>query len=265
MDELLPGHRQRPPRQQPKRKAVASDGAYLNRINNACEVALDGNERSARTRMGHQRHARQFPQCLQKLLLGGGPRERRQRRRHHHHTTGTWSSRRLARATMTFLDDNRDVMAIKKLSGANEQTFTVHSLTRCPAGTLPYHKGSHCCKFPLDLNGQPLTYNSNHCKSHQYIECPGGAVDGRCADDYEDRVLGAYKDTRNRAMRRGPKRYGYNVESCQNACKEYNTSPSSTTAGAPARTTRPTRPSTAHPRATAWEVAGATTSTRTST
>ena len=127
---------------------------------------------------------------------------------------------RLAGATMTFLDDNRDVMATKKLSGANEQTFTAPSLTRCPAGTLPYHKGSHCCKFPLDLNGQPLSYNSDHCKDHKYIECPGGAIDGRCADDYEDRVLGAYKDTGTVPCAKAPK-YGYNVESCQNACKEY--------------------------------------------
>ena len=53
-------------------------------------------------------------------------------------------------------------------------------------------------------------------------------------------------------MRKGPQKYGYNVESCQNACKEYKYFSSNTTAGAPARTTRPTRPSTAHPRATAY-------------
>ena len=158
-----------------KGKPCASDGAYKNRLNNACEVALDGHER-VRTYTGGTPSAThgQFPQCLPKLLLGG-----RLKKDGSAVDTITIHNRdavqsRLARATMTFLDDNRDVMAIKKLSGANEQTFTVHSLTRCPAGTLPYHKGSHCCKFPLDLNGQPLSYNSDHCKDHKYVECPGG-------------------------------------------------------------------------------------------
>ena len=203
-------------------KPCASDGAYKNRINNACEVALDGNERVRTYTDGTPSATHGNFHSVSKnsywevdLEQDGSAVDTitiHNRARYQSH---------LSKATMTFLDDNRDVMATKKLSGANEQTFTVHSLTRCPAGTLPYHKGSHCCKFPLDLNGQPLSYNIMSCKDHKYIECPGGAIDGRCVDDYDARVLGAYKDTGSRAMRRGPQKYGYNVESCQNACKDY--------------------------------------------
>ena len=33
--------------------------------------------------------------------------------------------------------------------------------------------------------------------------------------------VGSYKDTSNRALRYGPKAYGYTVETCANACSEY--------------------------------------------
>merc|ERR1712188_224246 len=42
----------------------------------------------------------------------------------------------------------------------------------CPAGTLVYHKGSHCCKEKVDKNGKDITYDSKHCKGNNFIVCP---------------------------------------------------------------------------------------------
>merc|ERR1712159_285040 len=61
----------------------------------------------------------------------------------------------------------------------------------CPAGTLVYHGGSHCCKEKVDKNGNDITYDSMHCKDNNFIECPLGGDDGSCkdpseADDTED-------------------------------------------------------------------------------
>jgi len=56
----------------------------------------------------------------------------------------------------------------------------------CPAGTWVYHMGSHCCKKPTDVRGQPVTYTSSSCGSgaaEDYIVCPAGIANGACAPD----------------------------------------------------------------------------------
>merc|ERR1712093_674153 len=55
----------------------------------------------------------------------------------------------------------------------------------CPAGTLVYHKGSHCCKETVDKNGKDITYESMHCKGNNFIECPLGGEDGSCKNPEE--------------------------------------------------------------------------------
>merc|ERR1712118_550704 len=50
----------------------------------------------------------------------------------------------------------------------------------CPAGTLVYHKGSHCCKEKVDKQGKDITYDSQHCKGNNFIVCPLGGKDGSC-------------------------------------------------------------------------------------
>merc|ERR1711959_187624 len=55
----------------------------------------------------------------------------------------------------------------------------------CPAGTLAYHKGSHCCKEKVDKNGKDITYDSDHCKGNNNIVCPLGKADGSCKDPSE--------------------------------------------------------------------------------
>jgi hypothetical protein len=52
----------------------------------------------------------------------------------------------------------------------------------CPQGTFVYHLGSHCCRETTDLDGKQINYRSKSCNNHNYIRCPGGAVDGKCAD-----------------------------------------------------------------------------------
>merc|ERR1711998_289306 len=70
----------------------------------------------------------------------------------------------------------------------------------CPAGTLAYHKGSHCCKEKVDKNGEDITYDSMHCKDNNFIECPAGTDDGSCknpeegdGDDDDDDAEGGKK------------------------------------------------------------------------
>ena len=55
---------------------------------------------------------------------------------------------------------------------------------QCPAGTAPYHDGSHCCRKPFSADGKLITYSATSCGSgaaSDYIKCPhGGDVDGNC-------------------------------------------------------------------------------------
>ena len=69
---------------------------------------------------------------------------------------------------------------IKKKSAAAAGASTVY---KCPSThPYPYHRGSHCCNSALDGNKVSLTYTSTSCDggSSNYIECPGGAIDGAC-------------------------------------------------------------------------------------
>ena len=271
VDELLPGHRQRPPRQQPKQgKAVRLGRCVPEQAEQRMRGCL------GRPREGPVVHGG---------TSGEPPIGKTHGNFHSVSQNSYWEvdlekdgnavdtitihnrdagQSLLARATMTFLDDNRDVMAIKKLSGANEQTFTVPaSRAALPGPSLPQ-------RLPLlQVSVGP----------ERAAACPTTAITARttktssalvepltvCAPTItRTACLEPTKHGKPRHAQRPPK-YGYNVESCQNACKEYKYFSLQHNGWCSCEDDEAPRDQVRHPRATAWAVAGATTSTRTST
>ena len=109
--------------------------------------------------------------------------------------TGGTSTRALSTVDCTFTNPNSNGPKMRRLcwcsdpstdacgQGCEANHICCQSSKRCvpiscPAGSLAFSQGSHCCQESVDKSNNLITYTSNDCKNDNFLACPNAAGAG---------------------------------------------------------------------------------------